>query len=78
MKFLNNAHSKANQCRQKIGISSENLLDRVESYIGEIYQIELSPCHKDFIDGGKAEIRPLEGCLTRFTARCIVLPGQIL
>lgn len=63
MKFLNNAHSKANQCRQKIGISSENLLDRVESYIGEIHQIELSPCHKDFIDGGKAEIRPLEGCL---------------
>jgi len=63
MKFLNDARLKATQCRQKIGVSPTNLLDRIEKYIGETYGIELSSCHKDFIDGGKAEICPEEGCL---------------
>ena len=63
MKFLNDARLKATQCRQKIGISSANLLSRIEQYIEDTYEIELSPCHKDFIDGGKAEICPEEGLL---------------
>lgn len=63
MKFLDNVRNNASFCRQKIGISPTNLLQRIENYITQTRGIELAACDKAFISGGKAELRPLEGLL---------------
>lgn len=63
MKFLDSVRQKARFCREKIFISPANLLERVEEFIKNTHEIELTPCHKDFIDGGKAELRPMEGLI---------------
>lgn len=63
MKFLGHARTRARVLRQQIGLSSANLLDRIEKYILETYEIELIAVDKTLIDGGRAELRPEEGCL---------------
>ena len=63
MKFLSHARDRARTLRQRIGLSSANLLDRIEQHILETYKIELIAVDKKLIDGGRAELRPEEGCL---------------
>ena len=63
MKFLQTARRKARECRTAVGISSTELLERIEKYLWEKYQVELVAVDTDVIDGGRAELRPDEGCL---------------
>ena len=63
MKFLQTARRKARECRKAVGISAAELLERIEQYLWERYQIELVAVDADVIDGGRAELRPDEGCL---------------
>jgi superfamily I DNA/RNA helicase/Zn-dependent peptidase ImmA (M78 family) len=63
MKFLQTARRRARQCRNSVGISAPELLERTERYLWEKYRIELVAVDAAVIDGGRAELRPDEGCL---------------
>ena len=63
LKFLQTARRKARECRKLVGISATELLERTERYLWEKYRIELVPVEASVIDGGRAELRPDEGCL---------------
>lgn len=63
MTFLKFARRKARECRKLVGISATELLARVEQYLWEKYKIELVSVEASVINGGRAELRPDEGCL---------------
>lgn len=63
MKFLQTARRRARECRNAVGISVPELLERTEPYLWEKYRIELVAVDPAVIDGGRAELRPDEGCL---------------
>lgn len=63
MKFLQTARRRARECRNIVGLSATELLARTEQYLQEKYQIELAAVDAAAIDGGRAELRPDEGCL---------------
>ena len=63
MKFLQAARRRARECRNTVGISAPELLERTERYLWEKYRIELVAVDVAVIDGGRAELRPDEGCL---------------
>ncbi len=63
MKSLAYARARAQSCRGIIDASPEGLLDRVTHYVFDIHGIELHPANAAFLDGGRAEVSPAEGCL---------------
>ena len=63
MKFLQTARRRARECRNAVGISAPELLERTERYLWEKYRIELVAVDAAVINGGRAELRPDEGCL---------------
>jgi DNA helicase-2/ATP-dependent DNA helicase PcrA len=63
MKFIRHARLQARICRNQIGVSSENLLARIEKYLWDKYKIELIAVHYSAIEDGRAELRPAENCL---------------
>lgn len=63
MKFLQTARRRARECRNAVGISAPELLERTEQYLWDKYRIELVAVDAAVIDGGRAELRPDEGCL---------------
>ena len=63
MRPLRYARERARSCRQIIGASSEQLFERVVRYLSEVYEIELEPTTKAFLEGGRAEVSPAEGIL---------------
>lgn len=63
MTFLKFARRKARECRKLVGISATQLLARIEQYLWDKYKIELVSVEASVINGGRAELRPDEGCL---------------
>lgn len=63
MRFLQTARRRARECRNAVGISAPELLERTERYLWEKYRIELVAVDAVVINGGRAELRPDEGCL---------------
>jgi superfamily I DNA/RNA helicase len=63
MRSLRYARERARSCRQIIGTSSDQLFERVVRYLAEVYEIELEPTTKAFLEGGRAEVSPAEGVL---------------
>lgn len=63
MKFLQTARRRARECRNAIGLSASGLLERIEQYLWEKYEVELVAVDAAVIDDGRAELRPDEGCL---------------
>lgn len=63
MRSLRHARERARACRALIGVSTANLFGRVVLYLSEVHEVELIPAAGEFLDGGRAEISPEEGCL---------------
>lgn len=63
MRYLKRARSRACSCRAKVGSSHENLLERVEKHLNEVHGIEMFAATSKFLNGGRAEVIPAEGCL---------------
>src|ERR1044071_9482308 len=63
MRSLKRARSRARACRAKVGSSRERLLERVEKFLYDVYDIEMIPVNSEFLKGGRAEVVPAEGCL---------------
>jgi DNA helicase II / ATP-dependent DNA helicase PcrA len=77
MKFIRHARHQAQICRNLIGVSSENLLYRIEKYLWDKYQVELVAVHPSCIEGGRAELRPAESCLL-YDERLNAMPDEKL
>lgn len=56
MKFLSFARQKGRECRLKICASPVNLLEKIESYLWNVHQVELCEVDAGSIDHSKAEI----------------------
>jgi|ERR1043166_5570005 len=63
MRSLRYARERARSCRQIIGTSADQLFERVVRHLSEVYEIELEPTTKAFLEGGRAEVSPAEGIL---------------
>lgn len=63
MKILEFAKERARSCKKQIGVSPENLLDRVKNYLWESHRIELRSVNAASIRNSKAEIRPDQNSL---------------
>src|SRR6266446_4999179 len=63
MRSLKYARERARSCRQLVGTSSDQLFERVVRYLSEVYEIELEPTTKAYLEGGRAEVSPAEGIL---------------
>lgn len=63
MRTLRRARSRARACRDVVGASRENMLERVEKYLFDAHGIELIAANPEFLRGGRAEVVPAEGCL---------------
>lgn len=55
MKFLQFARERGRECRQKICASPVNLLQKMESYLWDVHEIELCPVDAASIDKSNAE-----------------------
>ncbi len=60
---LTQARQRAQACRQVLGTAPTGLLDRVIAYLLEAHGIEVHAVNAAFLDGGRAEVSPAEGCL---------------
>lgn len=63
MRSLRHARERARACRALVGTTPENLFEQVVKYISDVHEVELEPTTKEFLEGGRAEISPVEGCL---------------
>ena len=63
MASLSRAKQRAQACRQRIGTQTSGMLTRVMAYLWEAHDIEAHPVNAAFLDGGRAEVSPAEGCL---------------
>ena len=63
MRSLAVARQRARACRTLLGAASEPLFDQVVRYLSTTHHIELHPANHVFLDGGRAEVSPSEGCL---------------
>lgn len=77
MRSLAVARQRARACRTLLGTSSEPLFDQVVRYLSATHQIELHPANQVFLDGGRAEVSPSEGCLF-YDARLDATPTEKL
>lgn len=77
MTSLTHARQRAQACRQIIGADVDGMLERVTAYVLEVHDIEVHPVNLAFLDGGRAEVSPAEGCLF-YDARLDDDPAQKL
>src|SRR5262245_36486402 len=63
VRSLKRARERARDCRHKIGVRKEGLLERVINYLEDEHQIELIPANSHFLQNGHALLKPAEGCL---------------
>jgi DNA helicase II / ATP-dependent DNA helicase PcrA len=63
MRLLTHARECARACRQKFRLVETNLFEYVQQYLLDQHDIELVSAEPAFLQGGKAEVRPAEGCL---------------
>ena len=63
MRSLQQARQRARTCRDAMGHTPEDLLERVTRYLLDIHGIELHRAPAAFLQGGRAEVSPAEGCL---------------
>ncbi len=63
MTSLTHARQRAQACRQIIGAEPAGMLERVIAYLFDVHGIEVHPVTLAFLDGGRAEVSPAEGCL---------------
>jgi superfamily I DNA/RNA helicase len=75
--FLKYARQKARACRELIGVSSENLLGRVEKYLWDKYHIELCDVEASEIDDSHAEVHPDQNSLL-YDRRLLEKPDEML
>ena len=77
MASLSRAKQRAQACRQRIGTQTNGMLARVMAYLWEAHDIEAHPVNAAFLDGGRAEVSPAEGCLF-YDAQLDAEPAQKL
>ena len=63
MRSLQQARQRARACRDAMGHSPEELLERITRYLLDIHGIELHRAPAAFLQGSRAEVSPAEGCL---------------
>ncbi|MEE8305347.1 MAG: ATP-dependent helicase, partial [Candidatus Tectomicrobia bacterium] len=63
MRSLDDARQQARTCRAALGASTDGLFERIVQYLLERHAIEPHPANARFLDGGRAEVSPAEGCL---------------
>ena len=63
MASLSRARQRARACRQRVGTQTDGMLARVMAYLWEAHNIEAHAVNAAFLDGGRAEVSPAEGCL---------------
>lgn len=63
MRSLDHAKQCARESRALIGLSPDRLIERLQDYLFDAYGIELIPVPRSFLEGGRAEVSPSEGCL---------------
>ncbi len=63
MMSLAHARQRAQECREIIGWGVTGLLGRVITYLLDVHGIEVHAVNTAFLDGGRAEVSPAEGCL---------------
>ncbi len=63
MTSLTYARQRAWECREALGASPAGLIERVTHYLSDTHNIELHPANPAFLQGGRAEVSPAEGCL---------------
>lgn len=63
MKSLKHARQRARECRDALGASPDGLPERVRRYLFDTHGIELHRANEVFLEGGRAEVSPAEGCL---------------
>ncbi|WP_143301654.1 UvrD-helicase domain-containing protein, partial [Candidatus Entotheonella palauensis] len=63
MTALTHARQRAQACRQIIGADAKGMLERVTAYLLDVHDIEVHAVNRAFLDGGRAEVSPAEGCL---------------
>lgn len=63
MRSLTHARQRARACRDTIGASTDGLFERLRHYLSAAYEIELHSANQAFLQGGRAEVIPAEGCL---------------
>lgn len=63
MRSLRHARERARSCRALVGAAPEDLFGRVVEYLSDVHGVELEPTTREFLEGGRAEISPAEGCL---------------
>jgi len=77
MTALTHARQRAQACRQIIGANTHGMLARVIAYLLEVHGIEIHAVNLAFLEGGRAEVSPAEGCLF-YDARLDDDPAQKL
>lgn len=60
---LAHARQRAQARREMIGAEPSGMLDRVTAYLLDTHGIEAHAVNTAFLDGGRAEVSPAEGCL---------------
>jgi DNA helicase-2/ATP-dependent DNA helicase PcrA len=63
MTSLTRARRRAQACRQIIGADTDGMLERVTAYLWDEHDIETHAVNLAFLEGGRAEVSPAEGCL---------------
>lgn len=63
MTALTHARQRAQACREIIGAGTAGMLERVMAYLLNVHGIEAHAVNLAFLDGGRAEVSPAEGCL---------------
>jgi DNA helicase-2/ATP-dependent DNA helicase PcrA len=63
MRPLAYVRQRARECRTMVGLATSGLFERVVRYLFDTHHIELHPANQAFLDGGRAEVSPAEGCL---------------
>jgi superfamily I DNA/RNA helicase len=56
MRFLKFARLRGRECRLKICVSPVNLLEKIESYLWNVHEVELCPVDPAAMDNSKAEV----------------------
>lgn len=63
MRSLSRARECARACRQKIRLDNAELFEWLQEYLPKEHDVELTRVEPIFLQGGKAEVCPAEGCL---------------
>lgn len=63
MRSLTRARERARACRQKIKLDNAYLFEWLQEYLPNAHDVELTCVEPSFLQGGKAEVCPAEGCL---------------